>query len=259
MTDSSGYISIRQLLDSFGWSSSEESQQQDIHEIIKMLFDSIEKNSKIIDKLFGGLQNNKIKCLKVDYESSKKEKFYDLRLDINECKNIYQSFDKLVKGDLLDGDNQYNTEDYGKQDARIFPELIQMPQVLFLHLNRLEFSLYAKKITQDYEFYKEIDLKKWTGMDDSLYVLQSVLVHQGLSANSGHYYAHIKIGGQWYEFNDEVVSKISEFKAIECNYGGDSCAYVLVYLKKSEMKKILEEKDIPKKTRDKFVSKCSIL
>lgn len=40
---------------------------------------------------------------------------------------------------------------------------------------------------------------------DSKYKLAGMLVHSG-SAESGHYYSYIKIGEQWFEFNDKVVS-----------------------------------------------------
>lgn len=33
-------------------------------------------------------------------------------------------------------------------------------------------------------------------------------MHSG-SAESGHYYSYIKIGEQWYEFNDKIVSEFN--------------------------------------------------
>lgn len=246
-------------MDSFGWNSSEESSQQDIHELIKILFDSIQKKEKgLVSRLFGGEQENKIKCRYVQYESSKSEQFYDIQLDLKGCDNILESFSKLKKGDPLTGENQYNTEKYGKQDADIFPVFKKLPHVLILHLKRFEFNFVAQKVKKDYTFYNEIDLQKYTGIDDSTYILNSVLVHQGSSTNSGHYFCMIKKGNDWYEFNDEEVKKVSEFDAIDKNFGGDTCAYVLIYLKKSEANVLLKEELISKEIREKFSYKCLI-
>jgi ubiquitin carboxyl-terminal hydrolase 48 len=42
------------------------------------------------------------------------------------------------------------------------------------------------------------------------YELAAILIHKGTAANSGHYVAHIKdeSNGQWWEFDDETVSKL---------------------------------------------------
>jgi ubiquitin carboxyl-terminal hydrolase 48 len=42
------------------------------------------------------------------------------------------------------------------------------------------------------------------------YDLAAILIHKGSAANSGHYVAHIKdeSSGQWWEFDDECVSKL---------------------------------------------------
>jgi ubiquitin carboxyl-terminal hydrolase 48 len=42
------------------------------------------------------------------------------------------------------------------------------------------------------------------------YDLAAILIHKGTGANSGHYVAHIKdeSNGQWWEFDDETVSKL---------------------------------------------------
>jgi ubiquitin carboxyl-terminal hydrolase 48 len=44
----------------------------------------------------------------------------------------------------------------------------------------------------------------------STYDLVAILIHKGTTANSGHYVAHIKdeSNGQWWEFDDETVSKL---------------------------------------------------
>lgn len=70
-------------------------------------------------------------------------------------------------------------------------------------------------------------------------------VHSG-SLNSGHYYAYIcpKADGEWYKFNDEIVTKCSDSDAIQENFGDgyrSTNAYMLVYIKTSCVQEILQD------------------
>jgi ubiquitin carboxyl-terminal hydrolase 48 len=42
------------------------------------------------------------------------------------------------------------------------------------------------------------------------YELAAILIHKGTAASSGHYVAHVKdeSNGQWWEFDDETLSKL---------------------------------------------------
>lgn len=61
-----------------------------------------------------------IECVNVDYKSTRKESFMDLQLDVKGCKNIYDSFDKYCEVEMMDGQNQYKTDDYGLQARSSF-------------------------------------------------------------------------------------------------------------------------------------------
>lgn len=39
----------------------------------------------------------------------------DLQLDVKGCKDVYESFDKYVEVENLEGDNKYHAEHYGLQ------------------------------------------------------------------------------------------------------------------------------------------------
>ena len=115
-----------------------------------------------------------------------------------------------------------------------------------------------------------------TASSNNVYILHSVLVHQG-DVGGGHYYAYIRPttehfnyssstsssssrkDTQWFRFNDEVVHQVKEREAIHQCYGrrvveqeyykGLSSAYMLVYIRESEAEEIMrpvEEKDIPR-------------
>jgi ubiquitin C-terminal hydrolase len=73
----------------------------------------------VINKLFEGRILKFIKCLNVDYKSTKRDDYMDIFLDVKGCKNVYESFDRLTAEERLDGDNQYNAEGHGLQVCRI--------------------------------------------------------------------------------------------------------------------------------------------
>lgn len=64
--------------------------------------------------------------------------------------------------------------------------------------------------------------------------------------HSGHYIAYIcpKADGEWFKFNDEVVTKCPASDAIDDNFGNDqrsTNAYMLVYIKASSVQEILRD------------------
>ncbi|XP_037414267.1 ubiquitin carboxyl-terminal hydrolase 13-like isoform X2 [Triticum dicoccoides] len=279
-------ISTKELTKSFGWDSYESFMQHDVQELNRVLCEKLEDKMKgtivegTIQKLFEGHHMNYIECIGVDYKSTRKESFYDLALDVKGCLDVYASFDKYVAVEMLDGDNKYQSEKYGLQDAKKGMLFIDFPPVLQLQLKRFEYD-HARdimvKINDRYEFPLQLDLDRDDGKylspeaDRSvrnLYTLHSVLVHSG-GVSGGHYYAFIRptLSNQWYKFDDERVTKEDLKRALEEQYGGEeelphtnpglnmnplkftkySNAYMLVYIRESDKEKIvcdLEETDI---------------
>ena len=69
----------------------------------------------VVTHMFSGKLRSYIRCVNVDYVSTREEDFYDLQLDVKGCKDIYESFDKYIAKEMLTGDNQYDAELLGKQ------------------------------------------------------------------------------------------------------------------------------------------------
>ncbi|CAI8595227.1 unnamed protein product [Vicia faba] len=82
-----------------------------------------------IQNLFEGHHMNYIECINVDYKSTRKESFYDLHLDVKGCRDVYGSFDKYVEFERLEGDNKYQAEQDGLQDAKKDVLFIDFPPV----------------------------------------------------------------------------------------------------------------------------------
>ncbi|XP_047317730.1 ubiquitin C-terminal hydrolase 13-like isoform X2 [Impatiens glandulifera] len=285
-TDSS--VATKELTKSFGWDTYDSFMQHDVQELNRVLCEKLEDKMKgtvvegTIQKLFEGHHMNYIECFNVDYKSTRKESFYDLQLDVKGCRDVYASFDKYVEVERLEGDNKYQAEQHGLQDAKKGVLFTDFPPVLQLQLKRYEYDFMRDtmvKINDRYEFPLQLDLDRENGRylspeaDKSvrnLYTLHSVLVHSG-GVHGGHYYAYIRptLSDQWFKFDDERVSKEDIKRALEEQYGGEeetnpgfnnapfkftkySNAYMLVYIRESDKEKIIcnvDEKDIAEHLR----------
>ncbi|XP_020184824.1 ubiquitin C-terminal hydrolase 12 isoform X3 [Aegilops tauschii subsp. strangulata] len=284
-------VATKELTKSFGWDTYDSFMQHDVQELNRVLCEKLEDKMKgtvvegTIEQLFEGHHINYIECINVDYKSNRKESFYDLQLDVKGCRDVYASFDKYVEVERLEGDNKYQAEQHGLQDARKGVLFLDFPPVLQLQLKRFEYDYMRDtmvKINDRYEFPLQLDLDKDDGKyltpdaDRSirnLYTLHSVLVHSG-GVHGGHYYAFIRptLSDQWYKFDDERVTKEDTKKALEEQYGGEeelpqvnpgfnntpfkftkySNAYMLVYIRESDKEKIMcnvDEKDIAEHLR----------
>eukprot|EP01006_Ploeotia_vitrea_P049919 TRINITY_DN67393_c8_g2_i1.p1 TRINITY_DN67393_c8_g2~~TRINITY_DN67393_c8_g2_i1.p1 ORF type:complete len:1213 (+),score=152.20 TRINITY_DN67393_c8_g2_i1:252-3641(+) len=270
MQSSEDNVETKELTASFGWSVEHSWQQHDIQELLRLLSDNLEQKMKGTPaegtfKQWLGQSQAYIKCVNVAYESKRDDTFYDLQLLVKDCQNIYDSLNKEIAPEKLDGDNKYQAEGHGLQDAMKGVVYCSFPPILFLHLQRFEYDPqhdHMRKINSRYEFFDEITLcpnvqhqkgQKFcanTESEENNYTLFAVLVHSGF-AHGGHYYAYIKCTDstgkkQWLKYDDTTVSKCSLQQATADNFGGKDplkwweeskesirSAYMLLYIKKT--------------------------
>ncbi|KAJ3111095.1 hypothetical protein HK100_002809, partial [Physocladia obscura] len=271
-----------ELTKSFGWDAIDSFMQHDVQEFNRVLQDNLESKMKgtkaegAISRLFVGKYKSYIKCINVSYESSRIEDFADIQLNVKGCKNVYESFVEYVNVETLDGENKYMAEGHGLQDARKGVIFSVFPPVLHLQLKRYEYDVEKDamvKINDRYEFPKELDLEPF--LDESSeqkkkpqkYLLHGVLVHAG-DFSGGHYCAFLRAenNGKWFKFDDDHVTPVSEYDAMEENFGSDAAtktrllkkftnAYMLVYVRESNADEILKPitaEDIPAHLRRRF-------
>lgn len=281
LSKSPGTVSTQELTKSFGWDSSDAFTQHDVQELNRILMDKLEiamKNSPIenhLNDIFVGKMKSFIKCINVDYESSRIEDYWDIQLNVKTFKNLNQSFANYIEMEMLNGENKYQAgEEFGYQDAKKGVVFQSFPPVLHLQLKRFEFdyeTLDLVKIDDLYEFPDRIDLSPY--LDDDLpsefknqnwnYKLHGVLVHQG-SVSNGHYYAMIKPNhdDNWLRFDDDKVWKVTPSQVFQENFGANevpeeellsltraehqeylirraTSAYMLVYYRETELDRIL--------------------
>ncbi|CAO3579210.1 unnamed protein product [Absidia cylindrospora] len=281
-------VGTTELTRSFGWDSLDAFMQHDVQEFNRVLQDNLEAKMKdtpadgAIKSLFLGKMKSYIKCINVDYESSRSEDYYDIQLNVKGCKNLEESFRDYIGEETLEGDNKYQAEGHGLQDAKKGVIFESFPPVLHLQLKRFEYDIMRDtmvKINDRHEFPLSIDLEPYLdeSADKSIsheYVLHGVLVHSG-DLSGGHYFAFVKptADGNWLKFDDDRVVPSTIKEVLEENYGGEPAgalnnvksngrtfkrftnAYMLVYIRKSMLGTILAEmtdEDIPRHLIDRL-------
>jgi ubiquitin carboxyl-terminal hydrolase 7 len=291
-------VGTRELTKSFGWESYESFQQHDVQELLRVLCDNLEEKMKgtpadgLIKRLYAGEQTMYIECVDVPVKSSRDETFLDLQLNVRGCKDVYESFEKYVEVEMMDGNNKYKVDGNpvaaynGFHDARKGIRFRSFPSVLTLQLKRFDFDPYKLdmvKINDRYEIPLHLDLDRFVDPEaprsvPNHYTLYAVLVHSG-EGQSGHYYAFIKPdlsreASQWYKFDDDRVSKVDTKTAVDDNFGGDmettalrygqrvvttikraANAYMLVYMRDADIPTVQRpvlEEDVPSALIAKF-------
>ncbi|KDQ18041.1 hypothetical protein BOTBODRAFT_29357 [Botryobasidium botryosum FD-172 SS1] len=266
-------VGTQELTRSFGWKSLDSFMQHDVQEFNRVLQDKLESKMKgtqadgAITKLFVGKMKSYIKCVNVDFESSRTEDFYDIQLNVKGMKNLQESFRDYIAVETLDGDNKYQAEGLGLQDAKKGVIFQNFPPVLHLQLKRFEYDIQRDamvKINDRHEFPLEIDLAEFLENPDEreshVYKLHGVLVHSG-DLHGGHYFALIKPDRdtRWLKFDDDRVTPVTDKEVMEENYGGEALngiipaqqrtqvramkrftnAYMLVYIRDTAIDEIL--------------------
>jgi ubiquitin C-terminal hydrolase len=255
-------VSTEMLTRSFGWDDLALESQQDIQEFMRLVIENLEKKLKgtaqenAIADLFKGSYRSFVRCVAVDFESTREEAFYDLSLVVKGCSCLQESILKFLEIERLEGVNQYKTENFGPQDAIMGSEFVQLPVVLHLHLRRFEYDQRKgrmAKIMSKYEFPETIDMGPFLPAKKAdvnmVYDLFGVLVHAG-DGREGHFYAFLRTSPSeaWFEFNDSNVSVSNLDAAVYRNFGGgrDSksghfSAYMLIYMRHSELSNLFCE------------------
>ena len=133
------------LTNAFGWRGAEVFTQHDVQEMNRVLCDHLSESlagtalDGCIDLLLAGATVTTTKCVNVDFRSAPRmETFFDVQLDVkvrwlrrgvgswhsgSRCvrlarqgfRSVEESLNKFIAPEMLSGDNQYQTDDYGKQ------------------------------------------------------------------------------------------------------------------------------------------------
>ena len=149
----------------------------------------------------------------------------------NNIVTIFDCFKYNQKTDHFKGDNQiYCNFCHQMSDAGYTSYLKTAPNILIILLNRgvgIQFKI-KLEFTTDLDITDYVIEKKEN--ERIKYKLIGVITHLGESGDSGHFIAHCKspIDGEWYTYNDAIVSKTDDFQKKIIDFG---MPYLLFYQK----------------------------
>jgi ubiquitin C-terminal hydrolase len=182
----------------------------------KMNFSS--NYSYIIENFYGQIHNT-ITC-PCGYKSHSFDPYSCISLNIPQTDERNISLEKCFiengKPEILDNDNKWFCDGCKQKTNAIRSTSIwTCPNILIIHLKK--FTSKGRKIDKHIDFnIKNIDLTKYMskfskGKED--YELYAISNHSG-NENGGHYWSYCKRDDKWFNFNDSVVSEISENKIL---------------------------------------------
>ncbi|XP_065065768.1 ubiquitin carboxyl-terminal hydrolase 36-like [Rhopilema esculentum] len=203
-------------------------RQEDAHEFLRYVIEALRKSCLVgksnldrlskettaINQIFGGFFRSQVTCLSCKKTSSTYDPMMELNLDIKEASSIVGAMKKTISTEKLDGENKYMCEKCNRKTPALKRCNIHVaPKVLTLQLKRFDFQrLFGGKISKEVHFPETLDLSSFMSTKSEtqvMYKLFAVLVHSGISCNSGHYYCYVKApNGTWYEMNDSRVSQV---------------------------------------------------
>ena len=201
--------------------------QCDAQEFLLRFMDQIEnllKNTKykyLINSIFVGISSTNLKCKNSNCENvnTRKEKIYDISLDISNCFNLKDCLNKYIGEENIE---DYKCDKCKNKITHVKNTLLEyLPNILIIHLQRNKFNyetFQLEKINSRIEFEKTINIKNYTidknnknkNDENYEYNLIGVIVHSG-TAQYGHYYSFInskrKNENPWIKFNDMEVTE----------------------------------------------------
>ncbi|XP_029978172.1 ubiquitin carboxyl-terminal hydrolase 42 isoform X3 [Sphaeramia orbicularis] len=225
--------------------------QEDAHEFLRYTVDAMQKSclagtkldrqtqaTTFIHQVFGGYLRSRVKCLNCKAVSDTFDPFLDITLEIKTAPSVSKALEQFVKPEQLDGENAYKCTKCKKMvTASKRFTIHRNANVLTLSLKRFA-NFTGGKITKDVKYPEYLDLRPFMSQsqgEPQVYGLYAVLVHSGFSCHAGHYFCYIKASnGQWYQMNDSSVS-VSDIRSVL-----NQQAYVLFYIKSSDVKKVGE-------------------
>lgn len=190
-----------------------------------------EKNYSWFVRDFYFLILNVIKCDSCEHNSLTFEPSNVLCLPIPKEENItlYDCLDHYFGKDVFDEKNKWTCDKCGNIEKNYKESrLINSPETLIIVIKRFQYNrgLWSK-IRETVDFPHILDISAYIvgkKKENGTYKLKAVGNHLG-NLGSGHYFAYCQEDDEWFEYNDENISKIQSDKIVT------NSAYTLFYEK----------------------------
>jgi ubiquitin C-terminal hydrolase len=214
-------------------------RQEDAHEYLRFLLESLNKclyngNSDLSVQMttafgciFGGKLCSTITCSVCGTKNNTYDPFLDVSLELKKgVTSLASALSAFSAEEQLSHGNRYSCSVCKKGTlASKQMSFDSLPPILTLHLKR--FSSPFTKITRHITFSPQLVISRHKGDSRIEYDLYGVLVHEGFSCSSGHYFCYVKAPNElWYEMNDSTVRQVSIQTVLS------TPAYILLYQRK---------------------------
>lgn len=101
--------------------------------------------------------------------------------------------------------------------AQKFSTIDSVPKNLVIHINR--FTANGRKLCKKVDLAMELDLEEYVTpgkIIDHRATLFGVVYHCGRAASSGHYFAYVKFGQDWFILDDLQIKSVTEHAVQGC-------------------------------------------
>lgn len=134
------------LTTSFGWTSADVFEQQDVQELFKILLDRLEEalgesGARVLTHAFRGRMTAFVRCPEVAYESFRTEDMMDISLGVKDRPTLMSALESFHQTEKLTGSNKYRCEDGELRDAERGSYFEVLAPVLALHLQRFTWDM----------------------------------------------------------------------------------------------------------------------
>jgi len=176
----------------------------------------------------------------MSFHTETKNSSFLVSIPVKNMKSFDEAFKSLSLSEEFSGENQITIEDNQKIDAIKTDVYTTFGDCIAVQLNRFEYDIRSGrrvKINKPFAFPLKIDISRYH-QASGVYELSGAVIHSG-SYEGGHYTSYVKYGTNWYHFDDEIISLVTENDFLSSSLGREdshnldygTSAYLLFYSK----------------------------
>ncbi|CAL0331584.1 unnamed protein product [Lupinus luteus] len=169
----------------------------------------------LVEEIFGGRLISKLRCSNCGHSSNTYEPLIDMSLEIENVDTLPSALESFTKLEYIESNFKC---DGCKEEVSLEKQLLldQAPLVAAFHLKRFKTDgSFVEKLDKHVDFPLELDLQPCSVSDQNCnepmkYDLYAVVVHEGISATSGHYFCYVRSAPDiWHKLDDSQVTRVS--------------------------------------------------
>lgn len=217
-------------------------RQEDAHEFLRYVIDAmltsqlhgherldpVSKETTVVHQIFGGYLHSQIVCMKCRHKSEKFDPFLDVSIDLKNVGSVEMGLKKFIEPEMLHGKNSYRClRCKANVEAKKWFTFHTTSNILTFQFKR--YSVLGGKVTRHIAFSERLNMRPYMSDrhgDPIGYLLYAVLVHDGSSTSSGHYYCYVRAPNHvWHCINDSHVRPVGVGHVLNAQ------AYLLFYVR----------------------------